>query len=425
MAETWVLNSNLQGQYDDRELVSSIAFVSKDTLYSKIAVGPQLDRALRYNDNEVWAWKTGWLDQAYRTITFDAAPTGELLTWLQANGVKQQGKHTNKVVVNGETILDLTQDTVTTDKMVSGVTAHDKSGKQITGTMGELAGLAYTGGAITTPGSGGSYSIPASYIPEDTRYVKGNDETVVNVTIPKTKFGNATAADVVKGKYFSSETGIAQTGTYVPLDTSDATATASDIAKGKTAYVKGAKVTGSLLEVKSASTWQQNCTSKGLSGDTKVVFRLKLNTELVFRNGSTCAIMVPLTEFGNATAADVAKGKTFTSVAGLKVTGTAEGSSAADVTFELYNNGFNNLAVVYMSKTDGVMQTTIPNSDHMPITTSEGSMVALVNQSFDGNTINLIPDNGVHIAQGWRTANVTLFVAGAETNGMNIDVEIV
>lgn len=87
--ETWVLNDNLQGQYDDRELVSSIAFVSKNTLYSKIAVGPQVDRALRYNDNEVWAWKTGWLDQAYRTIAFLEAPTGELLTWLQSNGTKQ------------------------------------------------------------------------------------------------------------------------------------------------------------------------------------------------------------------------------------------------------------------------------------------------------------------------------------------------
>lgn len=30
-----------------------------------------------------------WLDQAYRTITFLEPPTGELLTWLQNNGVKQ------------------------------------------------------------------------------------------------------------------------------------------------------------------------------------------------------------------------------------------------------------------------------------------------------------------------------------------------
>ena len=34
------------------------------------------------------AWDT-WTDQAYRTVTFSEPPTGELLTWLQANGVKQ------------------------------------------------------------------------------------------------------------------------------------------------------------------------------------------------------------------------------------------------------------------------------------------------------------------------------------------------
>ena len=31
----------------------------------------------------------GWIDQAYRTITFLEPPTDELLAWLQNNGVKQ------------------------------------------------------------------------------------------------------------------------------------------------------------------------------------------------------------------------------------------------------------------------------------------------------------------------------------------------
>ncbi len=33
--------------------------------------------------------KATWINQAYRTITFDEEPTGDLLAWLQVNAVKQ------------------------------------------------------------------------------------------------------------------------------------------------------------------------------------------------------------------------------------------------------------------------------------------------------------------------------------------------
>ena len=41
----------------------------------------------------------------------------------------------NKVVINGEAIIDLSADTVTANKLAAGYTAHDKSGAVITGTM--------------------------------------------------------------------------------------------------------------------------------------------------------------------------------------------------------------------------------------------------------------------------------------------------
>ena len=43
-------------------------------------------------------------------------------------------KYINKLVVGNETKFDLTADTVTAEKLLSGFTAHDKSGAPITGT---------------------------------------------------------------------------------------------------------------------------------------------------------------------------------------------------------------------------------------------------------------------------------------------------
>ena len=43
-------------------------------------------------------------------------------------------QYKNKVIFNGTTLIDISADTVTADKLANGITAHDKSGAPITGT---------------------------------------------------------------------------------------------------------------------------------------------------------------------------------------------------------------------------------------------------------------------------------------------------
>ena len=114
------------------------------------------------------------------------------------------------------------------------------------------------------------------------------------------------------------------TGTF----TNDAIATASDIASGATAYVNGAKVTGNVAVTTNGVKYMASSIEKNVSYlDTKYVIR----ADRLFRNGSTITLRSSLSNFGDATAADVASGKTFTSSAGLKVTGTGSMSHSFNV----------------------------------------------------------------------------------------------
>lgn len=157
MAETWVLNELVDPNTFNQIILFDIHFISNSYDYKGIEFqnskggsiyyfSPLSTRQVYGGDSTSGSWLEG---EAYHTITFLETPTGELLTWLQANGVKQQRRPANKVVVNGETILDLTQDSVTPSSLLKGTTAHDKSGAPITGTMEASAGGDYNIAATT------------------------------------------------------------------------------------------------------------------------------------------------------------------------------------------------------------------------------------------------------------------------------------
>ena len=64
----------------------------------------------------------------------------------------------NHVIINGETVVDLRNDTVSADKLLKGVTAHDKTGVKITGTMPDNGAVS---GSIATKDE--QYTVPQGF----------------------------------------------------------------------------------------------------------------------------------------------------------------------------------------------------------------------------------------------------------------------
>ena len=213
---------------------------------------------------------------------------------------------------------------VASNQMLKGYTALVK-GSVVTGTIPSKGAATYTPGTTNQTIASGNYL-------SGTQTIKGD--------------ANLVAGNIAKGK---SIFGV--TGSY----TSDANAVAGNILSGKTAYVNGAKISGTMIDRGLAQSGNWGCGSAGCGTGSDAYYainglpegwyhsdgnswapeaRINANTlrsqlgvsaNKIAKGQSIAGVAGTYTSDANATAADIAVGKTAY-VNGNKITGTGGGA---------------------------------------------------------------------------------------------------
>ena len=154
-----------------------------------------------------------------------------------------ENPYVNKVVYGGTTLVDLTGDTVEADKILSGYTAHDKSGAPITGTIPGVNATTYNTSMADQTIAAGSYLAGTQTIRKVTTANIAAGNIKYGVTV---KVGDAGDDDRIKSA----------TGTFSGSSTvssGQTAAAAGQILSGYSAFVNGAEVKGNIPSKSSSS----------------------------------------------------------------------------------------------------------------------------------------------------------------------------
>lgn len=212
------------------------------------------------------------------------------------------------------------------------------------------------------------------------------------------------------GKFLSSVTVGGIPSMYIT--TSDATATESDIAEGVIAYANGKKVEGNVSTVSTSQTQEAdsihfNDSATYNDGSYDITFKKTFTSDQLYRTDSVCKLTTASSNFGDATAADVAAGKTFTSSAGLKVTGGRK-------TF-ISQDGSDIVSSIETSSAGSSLKLTL-NTDILGTVNHVHCMVLSVenfetqsNGPWDQGILILYPDTVLNEAQSSKDINGSFF----------------
>ena len=238
------------------------------------------------------------------------------------------------VVGTLETGLDTSDATATAEDIAEDKTAYVK-GQKITGSVMTTAKGAspawQTHDIVSNSGNGALYASTIISNGDKPRLYQGSNK--LSLTLSWEDVSNVIG--LTPEKLVAGNTIIGVEGTATSLDTSDANATAEDIAEDKTAYVNGQKITGTIPTAKygASSAWSTNeVTKRDAASALDLATYISVNNPeqpVLFKGNNKLTLSAgyeKVAEVIGLTAEKIKSGETI-----LGVEGTYEGNAGDDV----------------------------------------------------------------------------------------------
>ena len=258
------------------------------------------------------------------------------------------------------------------------------------------------------------------------RRLSGDDEALSPVEMAEGLENVANEVDTQSDLIQQIKTVLADKASGVELPTLENPGTASDLAEGKQLIdADGNVVTGNIwvLESNKGTDLSSNPNSYPQYIESSKIFRFSddMHHNYLCREGSTICVIKNGAVFGNATAADVAKGVTFTSENGLKVTGTATiggGSTikSGTTTNRVIDTGLSDIEQFFIYK-ETQTATGLIHLHYTKSATSRMYASAWSTSSYGTKTVTN-GTGGVTVSGGTLTISATQAAQGALTSGV-------
>ena len=255
-----------------------------------------------------------------------------------------QGYHNGSGEISADSLASQTEGTATASDLYTGKTMV-VNGQKITGTMNDLSkntSIQYASDNSTKVIAGDAVFKQKNTDNVDRICVRYNGENGFIITntlfgIPSSNFGTVSTGNVLKGQTFTSSNGIKLSGTMPDNNSTTSNGT-----------VPGINSSYSNVPTREASFLQMNTDTKGIS-------RISMCPPAgYYSGGGQSYVNRPSSDFGTVAASNVRSGQTFTSTAGIKVTGTMSVQSA--ISFSAAAISYNTIRISWKNPAKGPWQ---------------------------------------------------------------------